>query len=113
MKATLQELIDIFQIHWKTGWEKTKRYPDQSLYYEGYADGFEMATRIIELKLEKEEVDSTPLNLGATTGICCKCGTTKDVKFSPYDFFPYCEKHRPSVDPDKVIKTSPKMDKHL
>lgn len=62
---------------------------------------------------EPKQSATASLNLGATTGICCKCGTTNDVKFSPYDFYPYCKKHRPSVDPDKVIKTEPKTYKHI
>jgi hypothetical protein len=54
-----------------------------------------------------------PVTGNNTTLKCIQCETTKGVKFSPYDFFPYCKKHRPSVDPDKVIKTNPKMSKNF
>jgi hypothetical protein len=26
---------------------------------------------------------------------CIKCGTEDGVLYSPYDFFPYCEEHKP------------------
>lgn len=43
---------------------------------------------------------------------CVQCDSSKDVKFSPYDFSPYCEKHRPLIDEDKVIKTEPDFRKY-
>lgn len=43
---------------------------------------------------------------------CTQCGGKKDIKFSPYDFSPYCEEHRPLIDEDKVIKTEPDIRKY-
>jgi hypothetical protein len=44
---------------------------------------------------------------------CIQCGDIKGVKISPYDFNIYCKEHQPSINPDKVIKTNPKMSKNL
>ncbi len=64
-------------------------------------------------KQDPEQPTTSSLNLSDTTVVCVECGTTKDVMFSPYDFFPHCEKHRPLVDSDEVIKTSLNMNKNL
>ena len=57
--------------------------------------------------------EQEPVAGNNTTLKCIRCGDTKDIKISLYDFNLYCKNHQPSIDPDKVIKTSPKMDKHL
>lgn len=56
-------------------------------------------------KPEEVKGNSTQLN-------CTQCGSPKDVKFSPYDFSPYCEEHRPVIGEDKVTKTEPNLRKY-
>ena len=68
-----------------------------------------------------EEVENWPKWVGKPEQVtgngtqlkCTQCDSSKDVKFSPYDFSPYCEKHRPLIDEDEVIKTEPKFRKHI
>ena len=44
-----------------------------------------------------DEQESERVISNSTTPKCVHCETTKDVKYSPYDFFPYCKKHNPLV----------------
>lgn len=54
MKTPIKELINILKYHRDTSYEKMKEYPDESLFYEGRADGFELTIHILELAEEKE-----------------------------------------------------------
>ena len=36
-------------------------------------------------------------NNNTTLPKCIQCGDIKGVKYSPYDFYPYCKKHKPSI----------------
>lgn len=53
MKTRNQELIEIFKVHRDTSFEKMKKYPEESLFYKGRADGFEFVIHVLELEEEK------------------------------------------------------------
>ena len=42
-----------------------------------------------------DEQESEKVISNSTTPRCVRCETAKDVKYSSYDFFPYCKEHNP------------------
>lgn len=49
MNTPAEELIRILKIHRDTSLEKIKEYPEESLFYEGRADGFDFIIHMFEL----------------------------------------------------------------